>query len=258
MSGIRGHHCPTCQSEGPAHLAHVVPGDAAVGAQVRPGEPRQVQLHLGHLVRHPDLHLHPAAWAQQSTLQTAIVTVHSPEDMVSWLLYVQKFSEGGKASVLHFKVTLAPSCTLLTPVSPLSTTGGTANTEPGEGSSLARCGPTLHAQVHPLADGGRHPVAGDAEVGGGLGPGHALEGEGGAAHARHWNQVDNSRQRSVAWENTFFTIFIINVFAILASPQQLRLRVAAGLAGEVDPLGLADDEVVGGPAVDDEGWHLDL
>ena len=61
-AGIRRHHCPTCQSEGPAHLAHVVPGDAAVGAQVRPGEPRQVQLHLGHLVRHPDLHLHPAAW----------------------------------------------------------------------------------------------------------------------------------------------------------------------------------------------------
>ena len=48
------------------------------------------------------------------------------------------------------------------------------------------------------------------------------------------------------------------MFAILASPQKLRLRVAAGLAGEVDPLGLADDEVVGGPAVDDEGRHLDL
>ena len=138
MSGVRGQHCPTCQSEGPAHLAHVVPGDAAVGAEVRPRDPRQVQLHHGNLVRNPDLHLDPAAWAQQCTLQTTIVTLQSPEDMVSWLLYVQKFSEGGKASVLHFKVTLAPSCTLLTPVSPLSTTGGTGNKEPGQSSSLAR------------------------------------------------------------------------------------------------------------------------
>ena len=139
MSGVRGQDCPTCQSEGPAHLAHVVPGDAAVGAEVRPRDPRQVQLHHGNLVRNPDLYLDPAAWAQQCTLQTTIVTSQSPEDMVSWLLYVQKFSEGGKASVLHFKVTLAPSCTLLTPVSPLSTTGGTGNKEPGQSSSLARC-----------------------------------------------------------------------------------------------------------------------
>ena len=44
-------------------------------------------------------------------------------------------------------------------------------------------------------------------------------------------------------------------FAVLSPPQDLRLRVAAGLAGQVDSLLLPHHEVVRTPSVHDTGRH---
>ena len=44
---------------------------------------------------------------------------------------------------------------------------------------------TLDPEVDPLADGGRDPVAGDAEVRGHVGAGDAVKHQRGPAHTRH-------------------------------------------------------------------------
>ena len=46
-------------------------------------------------------------------------------------------------------------------------------------------------------------------------------------------------------------------FAVLSPPEDLRLRVAAGLAGQVDSLLLPHHEVVRAPPVHDTGRHWD-
>ena len=48
------------------------------------------------------------------------------------------------------------------------------------------------------------------------------------------------------------------MFAVLAFPEDLRLRVTPGLTGQIHSLLLPHDEVIGCAAVDDGGGHLDL
>ena len=54
---------------------------------------------------------------------------------------------------------------------------------------------------------------------------------------------------------TSLPVLVGNVFPVLAFPEYLRLGIAPGLAGQVRPLPLPDDEVVGGAAVDDGGGN---
>ena len=54
---------------------------------------------------------------------------------------------------------------------------------------------------------------------------------------------------------TSLSVLVVDVFPVLAFPEYLRLGVSPGLAGQVHPLPLPDDEVVGGAAVDDRGGH---
>ena len=60
------------------------------------------------------------------------------------------------------------------------------------------------------------------------------------------------------FQSTSLPILVVNVFPVLAFPEDLGLRVTPGLAGQVHPLLLPHDEVIGGAAVDDGGGHLDL
>ena len=57
---------------------------------------------------------------------------------------------------------------------------------------------------------------------------------------------------------TLFPIFVMKWFSILSFPNYLRFRISTCLTREINTFPLPDNQVIGGPAVND-GWrHLNL
>ena len=93
---------------------------------------------------------------------------------------------------------------------------------------------TLHPEIHSLADGWRDSIAGNTEVGPDVLLADTVQDQGGTTHTAHSDQ---------------------DVGPVLPPPEDLRLRVAAGLTGQVDSLLLPHHEVVRTSPVHDTGRH---
>ena len=110
--------------------------------------------------------------------------------------------EAGKAWLLHLRVTLPPKWA---PSSWLGTSiiGGTGK-HMILWVVLIIVFPTLHPEVHPLADGGRHPVARYAEVRPDVPAPHWVEHQGRAAHTCSWKYPRLVREGIQNYQEVYF------------------------------------------------------
>ena len=160
-----------------------------------------------------------------------------PDEIISPLLFSQVLVETGKALLLHWRVTFPPNTALAFCFS-TSTTGTTGRQNVNlTGWRISAKMLTLHPEIHSFADGWRDSIAGNTEVGPDVLLADTVQDQGGTAHTAHSHQ---------------------DVGPVLSPPQDLRLREAPGLAGQVHSLLLPDDQVVGCLAVDDGGRNMNL
>ena len=154
-----------------------------------------------------------------------------PDEIISPLLFSQVLVETGKALLLHWRVTFPPNTALAFCFSTSTTrTTGRQNVNLRISAKML----TLHPEIHSLTDGWRDSIAGNTEVGPDVLLADTVQDQGGTAHTAHSHQ---------------------DVGPVLSPPQDLRLREAPGLAGEVHSLLLPHHQVVRAPPVHDTGRH---